>query len=118
MPSLCPPQPFPASCPSFVSAAFWVIAQDPFFSSLIILSAVSDVLSTVMFSVSNKNLAFEIIKDFEEAYNTDISVSWIRETDTEFKLASLEATQTIYEAIVKETVMDSLENIILLEEPQ
>ena len=37
-------QPFPASCPSSVFAPFWVIAQDPFFSSLIFLSAVSDVL--------------------------------------------------------------------------
>ena len=79
-------------------------------------AAVSDVLSTVMFSVSDKNLAFDIIHDFEDYYKTDISVSWIRETDTEFKLASLEATETIYNSIIHETVMDSIENFILLEE--
>ena len=81
-------------------------------------ATISDVLSTVMFSVSNKNEAFEIIKAFEKEYNTEISVSWIRETDTQFKLTAVEATQTIHDAIVDETVMDAVEHIVLLEEPE
>ncbi len=81
-------------------------------------ATISDVLSTVMFSVSNKNEAFEIIKAFEKEYNNEISVSWIRETDTEFKLAAVEATQTIHDAIVEETIMDAVENIVLLEVPE
>ena len=81
-------------------------------------ATISDVLSTVMFSVSNKNEAFEIIKAFEKEYNTEISVSWIRETDTEFKLTAVEATQTIHDAIVEETIMDAVENIVLLEVPE
>lgn len=81
-------------------------------------AVISDVLSTVMFSVSNKNEAFDIIKAFEKEYNTEIAVSWIRETDTEFKLAAVEATQAIHDAIVDETVMDAVENIVLLEVPE
>jgi hypothetical protein len=81
-------------------------------------ATISDVLSTVMFSISDKNLAFKIIKAFEQEYGTDISVSWIRETDTEFKLAAVEATQKIHDAIVDETVMDAVEHIVLLEEPE
>ncbi|MBE6108262.1 MAG: hypothetical protein E7192_06450 [Erysipelotrichaceae bacterium] len=81
-------------------------------------AAVSDVLSTVMFSITDKNLAFEIIHDFEKHYGTDIAVSWIRETDTEFKLAAIEATQLIHDAIVSDTIMDAVEQIILLEEPE
>lgn len=81
-------------------------------------AAVTDVLSTVMFTVSDKNEAFEIINAFEEAYDTEISVSWVRETDSEFKLAAIETTQAIYERILEETVMDSVENIILMEEPK
>ncbi|MBQ4342972.1 MAG: FAD:protein FMN transferase [Erysipelotrichaceae bacterium] len=81
-------------------------------------AAVSDVLSTVMFSITDKNLAFEIIHDFEKQYETDIAVSWIRETDTEFKLAAIEATQLIHDAIVSDTIMDAVEQIILLEEPE
>ena len=81
-------------------------------------ATISDVLSTVMFSVSNKNEAFEIIKAFEKEYKTEISVSWIRETDTEFKLAAVEATKNIHDAIVEETIMDAVENVILLEVPE
>ena len=81
-------------------------------------AVISDVLSTVMFSVSNKNEAFDIIKAFEKEYNTEIAVSWIRETDTEFKLAAVEATQAIHDAIVDQTVMDAVENIVLLEVPE
>lgn len=81
-------------------------------------AAVSDVLSTVMFTVSDKNEAFEIIDAFEKEYDTDISVSWVRETDAEFKLAAVETTQDIYDRIIEETVMDAVENIILMEEPK
>lgn len=79
-------------------------------------AAVSDVLSTVMFSIKDKNTAFKIIQSFEDAYNTEIDVSWIRETDSEFQLASVEATDKLYHSILDETVMDAVEHIILLEE--
>ena len=77
---------------------------------------ISDVLSTVMFSIADKNLAFEIIQDFEKHYDTEINVSWLRETDAEFKLAQVEATKAIHESILADTVMDSVENLILLED--
>lgn len=75
-------------------------------------SAVADVLSTALFSINDEQLQKDIVKRFEEYYNTEIDVAFIEEISYENQEVNLIVSKGFKEQLLDDYITKHIVNII------